>query len=778
MLGAFKSARRISIPAKVVLYLALALALFAILGQVAEERALLALGVPFAMAAAGLGCRKAAALKIRTALWLAGAGAVYLVLAGMGTGFAGKWAWSIVLGACAAWLVRAGSRVREGAWPSAGNLLIYFGILAGAFALLGPVLLWVPHLVPSGAKALGPAAALGRVLAASLGSFWGWALLLVLGLLGRVLLGRPGMWLAPGSLVVLAAFAAWALPWRADLLLGLLGASPWHLAGKVLGHAARFHGSAGYGLVALGFAAQAVLLPAWRAAVDQYRLLGCIMSLRERLGTTLAVLAARRAGLGPAEGLSVLVLWVLLGLLTVSLWVALRKMAGLAGTAFPLLGIPDLTVPHFRPVWHASYFAAAGLLTACQWFLWRACLRPALGEVRGPGPAAFVFSFAVLALIVPAGLVLFALGQTLALFLFLPAVVPARMEEARPAALQERRPEEPMPPRREEPRPEPGRAPEPAPPVAPQPDPYGTRLEEAAARLLFRHPRAVVGLALWRAASGSEPAVCLLDEEGRVFLYAAEAGRWASREVARVALVLGLAGTEEGVLAAGRDGSLVLWRPDGSREERHAGFALDRFAANPFGTMLALAAPGARSVVGFSLVAGGTFPLWELGAGSVTALAFSPDGRRLAVGGSDGRFTVVSMATRRPELELPYPAPGPAGAAAFAAFSRGDLLVAVYDSGLAACFPCGEGRGPEEETLSLRVVRLPARPSSLWAGPEAVTLGLEDGRVCAFAPDLASVRLREAACQEGPVTGVAVRGRELVAAGPDGTVRAVELALP
>jgi hypothetical protein len=772
--------------AKVGLYAALAVAVLVILGDVDEERALLALGVPFALLVAGLGCRKAAAEAPRAALWLEGLATVYLVLSGIGTGFAGKWAWTLVLGASAAWMVRAGRELEE----SSGNLLLYFGALAGTLAFLGPAVLWVPQPVPVAAGVLGRAAALGAVVSALFGSFWGWVLLLALGLLGSALLGRTGAWLAPVSLVALAVFGAWVLPQRAEVVAELLEAGAWRGAGTLLRCSAALHGSMGYGLIALGFAADWLLLPAWKASLLQSQFVRQLLSARERYGTTLAMLLARRREVTPAQSLSVLLFGVVLAFLPVCLWIVVRGLAGEAGTAFAALGIPDVTVPHFRPVWHPSYFVVAAAATLGGWLLLRS--HPGLGlPGLRPGAGLYVFSFAVLALFVPSGVTLCFLGQTLARFLFLPAVAPdetpepavrAAEEEPRPAPPRAAAPESRPEPRLEQPpstvpdtrpesRPEPPPAPpEPRPefqsaqppPSSPAPDPYATEVLEASGReqapeegLIVRHAGPIADAFI------PEPGtVCLLSgRELCLYTGGALSGR---RVLAELEEPAGLAEWEEGLLAVDKKGRLALVMETGVEWHGLGGGGVGCFAINPFGTVLVFAPPGEGRLFRFLLPARSETFLLDLEA-EITCLAFSPDGRLLGAGLADGRVAAVDMA--RQAVATVSGSPRERGRALF--------LYPAPAGGWVVAHPGGVLRLLEASGRSKERVGISGEITALCASAEAVAVGTGDGRV-----EIRSANLRTVSW-EGRLHGAAVvrvfagENSEFFSAAKDGTVKKV-----
>ena len=104
--------------------------------------------------------------------------------------------------------------------------------------------------------------------------------------------------------------------------------------------------------------------------------------------------------------------------------------------------------------------------------------------------------------------------------------------------------------------------------------------------------------------------------------------------------------TDNRLASSGRDGQVILWRPDGSIDRR---FDLDEFAVavrfSPHGGFLAAGNAGGRLALwrteDGSLV-------WEtVVQGGLETIAFSPDGMRLVVGGEQGAFRAFEASSGR-----------------------------------------------------------------------------------------------------------------------------------
>ena len=103
--------------------------------------------------------------------------------------------------------------------------------------------------------------------------------------------------------------------------------------------------------------------------------------------------------------------------------------------------------------------------------------------------------------------------------------------------------------------------------------------------------------------------------------------------------------TDNRLASSGRDGQVILWRPDGSIDRR---FDLDEFAAavrfSPDGGFLAAGNRGGRLALwrteDGSLV-------WETVVQGLETIAFAPDGMRLVVGGEQGVFCAFEASSGR-----------------------------------------------------------------------------------------------------------------------------------
>ncbi|MFD5142724.1 helix-turn-helix domain-containing protein [Streptomyces sp. NPDC058401] len=242
------------------------------------------------------------------------------------------------------------------------------------------------------------------------------------------------------------------------------------------------------------------------------------------------------------------------------------------------------------------------------------------------------------------------------------------------------------------------------------------------------------------------------------------------RMLATLVVLLLLALTAGGVAYQQRAGALGQERT--ARSQALAARSLSLSAGQPEASMLlageayrAEPTPEARG----ALLSTQAQPfLARLGGhgGPVNAVAFAPDGRLLATGGSDGKVLLRRVADR--STVAAFTAPGRVRAVAFSPDGR--TLAAGSTDGPVRLWPLGSGGGP--------VSVLP--PST--AGARAVAFA-PDGDTLAVAAADGTIQLRDTAgdhSERAVLTGHTARvntlayapdGRSLVSAGADGTVR-------
>ncbi len=352
--------------------------------------------------------------------WLAVVTGVVAIGAAMTIGdMGGRWFWLPALLLVGLAITAAGSS----AWNDSrrnGEALVALGILVMVFAVLAPIVVY-PALAEPGAtsgeatpgfSAADGLEAVGGALGEAATSVWGWIDLAALVLVGLASWRRGGAALAPvlaaAAVFVVGGFSADA----GEAIAEAAAESPaWWL--ERLAVATDEHwGSAGWGVLALSVGAVAAALPVLRKMV----VMSQVAAAARRAGGDDEAIARFMAAEGYGAGWSSL---IVLGyeILTVGtaamLWIGLRSAASEVGALpFDLIGIPDLAVPSFRPVWELSYFALAVVLGASAVLSGRLIARlPGAKRLPVFTHPVWQIGVAVLgAFVAPAGVLLFALG--------------------------------------------------------------------------------------------------------------------------------------------------------------------------------------------------------------------------------------------------------------------------------------------------------------------------------------------------------------------------------
>jgi hypothetical protein len=239
----------------------------------------------------------------------------------------------------------------------------------------------------------------------------------------------------------------------------------------------------------------------------------------------------------------------------------------------------------------------------------------------------------------------------------------------------------------------------------------------------------------------------LLAADGRVLDWAD--GKPEVETDVRMEEPLGLAAAADAVVAAGAGGQLAAVQVQAAGIRLLGQHALDgriaSFALNPFGTIAAVALARPPAVQAVVLATGDAQPL-DAEDGLTTAMAFSADGRRLALGRSDGTLAVFDMATRR--LEGPVLEPPAKGAAivAVAPSPVGGWVTAHASGHLLRWDAAGARAGESTETGTITSIAID--PAS-----GRIAVGRSDGHV-AVHPAALDGPAASHAMADGPIARV------------------------
>ena len=673
---------------------------------------------------------------------------------------AGRFWWTPIWLLLGAVLVTTGISLRDEYEDLAAWLSIILGILLMVFSILGPWLLYdafqgtasslsvtTPSIAATDFSLNAVLSSTWQFLWMSLKSWWGILYVVIIALLGRYWLGRWGWIILPVLLIITVGLLSWLFPETYSLLVELFSSSPVVWMGVILARSQQNLGSAAWGSMLAGAVLAILLFPVYRETYRANRLIGEVQNLRRIFGTTFAMDRMQSKEMGPLTATASFLTILLVLIFSVSTWMALLRLADQFGPLpFPLLGIPDLAIPHFKPVWMWNYFilpAITGILVIIQNQV-NARLR--LVQAGG-GLVVGTFIIAlIVGLFIPAGVFCFSIGQSLLLILLSPLALIGLPEPGRRPVMPPRRPKMDDEPGLEEfleleiakierareakQSPEP-RVREPViPELHPKADHKLPREVDKAegliltGALLHEHSRPIRGLAF-----GEDQATYIIDSLDQLWkLQAGRAVEIDRLEISEPDNLIPLPGNRMAVVC--RSGQIVIYPLDsaGDLGEISTSSPMLAYAINPFGTILAYTRGDyADADVHALVLAAKKEQILLSDVDDVSALAFSNDSRYLAIGTSIGEVHIFDMASRKAEKLLVGNRLGEASA--IAADAKGGWVV-THTSGRCQYW--------DEDGELAESIQCPGRPTVLRIdGPtRKVAIGIDTGETVVTEPGL------------------------------------------
>lgn len=566
-----------------------------------------------------------------------------------------EWWWGLVWAPAALALGHAAWDLRQYSFGRiAGNIGLILALFCLAVSItfpLGKALRWPELTLPAlpGIQ-VDPRSgwqAVGGFLTAALRSVWGLFHLFTLFSLGYLWLrgNRGGL-----AMLLALLIAVWlggsSRSTLDETLTFIFSHSPVAWIQEALRFSAEQWGTMAWSILLMAFVASVILVPVIRLSSKLNRVIR--IHLKRELGPSTFQKALVLLNVKPFDGL--LALYVFLAVpngLWIALWIALRQLAASVDLPLGFAFVPDLTVPHWKPVWSWPYY----LLGVVLWLVSKALFYlqekydppalPPLGCVSGF--SLFLGALATVSFI-PSGVVLFLIGMGLSQIL----LFPARTVGLAPLSLP--RPPVPSPIR-------PPVSPPPPPPPAPPPPPPAP----APAPPAPVPERRLAGSLVW---DSPAPIVAMRDWSGARWFLCKDGGLVRQKEdVQKITLpistgmsILALRESDHQLLVFG-DGNRLLWLDALTLQavgEATLSQTSQAVVLNPYRTILAWVNTSSGTA-GLLILASRQEVTLVSGLNLAPALAFSADGRYLALGGSDGMIHRVDIATRKPVEPLSPP---------------------------------------------------------------------------------------------------------------------------
>ncbi len=485
----------------------------------------------------------------------------------------------------------------------------------------------------------------------------GWGILyfgLVI-LLGRIWFGKWGWLIAPVALILAAGGLAWYKPGGAEPLTAFFTTAPLTLLNSALTASAHQFGSAAWGALLCGIGLVVLLLPAYIVMYSANRAMVEAQKVRQVLGTTIAANLLR----GQYTPYTSLVSFVTVAASItgfILIWKALSGVAAASGAlGFPLLGIADISLPRWKPIWQLPYFLNAGIYALVSLIATGIQRRLGLALISVNWFLVLLGSF-ILSLFVPAGVINFITGQSLVLCLVAPLSLLKKTKIPRPPVpepqidhealwieMQRRIAEQAAARAFEE---APLIEPVPAAPERPAVVPVMELEEDEVVSEPEMEGETLVdhGYAIVQMVADSSCAAIILDNYGDVYSChddgdESELASFSTDEP------IGLAAISNGRIAVvDQPGKLFL--TDGSPDTIDTASPIKAFTVNSFGTILAYTSPDANAVRGLIIAAGKDQLFIDCGK-PLTAIIFSTDNRYLGIGTAEGKTLIFDMASRK-----------------------------------------------------------------------------------------------------------------------------------
>ena len=477
-------------------------------------------------------------------------------------------------------------------------------------------------------------------------SIWGIFYLIFLLLLGWLWNKKWGFLLLSGVLLIGIFLMGIQYPYVLDVINSIFSSSPVNIIQAMLIFSAAKFGSIGWGILLSSLLMIVSLYPAYYVTYWANRLMRDVPLIRRLLGTRSTQEYLATKGFNTIQLSISSIFTSVIGLVfPISLWIALRRLAGMS-LKIPLsfLIIPNLTIPSFKPVFQISYFLLPLMLGGVNIMLLSNQKKYYITALttKYQNPYSSIIGSLILALFIPAGVMLYLIGQSIGQILIIPRIFleKGKVEKLKPSP-------KPKPKIKLYPKPKPGI--EPYPKLKPKIKPYYKPLTPEpklkpflAGTLLYKSVNPVTDIIF-----NNIDDYYVLDERGNIFYMKNR------REVNKLKLNLsnpiGLENLSDGkIIAIGKEGKLLVLKVSEKDftidDDFNTNISIDYFSLNPFKTMLAYTSSLEGTVYGM-FISSHNEQIFATNLENLNKIAFSNDGRYLAIGYQSGKIDVLDVAS-------------------------------------------------------------------------------------------------------------------------------------
>jgi tetratricopeptide (TPR) repeat protein len=268
--------------------------------------------------------------------------------------------------------------------------------------------------------------AIWTFLVTAIKSIWGIFYLIFLLLLGWLWNKKWGLLLVSGLLLIGIFLIGIQYPYILDVINNIFSSSPVNIIQAMLIFSAAKFGSIGWGILLSSLLMIISLYPAYYVTYWANRLMRDIPLIKRLLGTRFTQEYLATKGFNAVQLSISSIFTSVIGLVfPISLWIALRRLAGMS-LKIPLsfLIIPNLTVPSFKPVFQISYFLLPLILGGVNIILLSNQKKYYITALttKYQNPYSSIIGSLILALFIPAGVMLYLIGQSIGQILIIPMI--------------------------------------------------------------------------------------------------------------------------------------------------------------------------------------------------------------------------------------------------------------------------------------------------------------------------------------------------------------------